>query len=922
MPRIRTGYSFKTAVGSLEDVISRLEATGASRAVISDRCSTFGWTRWTKLAEKAGLSPVYGVELACVPRLGEKKPSPSYWTFLARDDIGAVHAAIAQATANFAKEPMLTYAQALSLPGLIKIADEKIRIEELPDTAGSAEDFYVALSPSTPKGLIKRVNFVGLRWIASSDNYYPTADDLEFYRVAMGRRGGTQTYPRHILSIAEWSAEMLKHDGVTHAMVGDAVKNHDAALEACTAVMRKGKLLAPPRPQTLIGMCIDGANRLDLDLFDPVYDARLHRELELIKDKGFEDYFYIVADLVAWAKKVMVVGPGRGSSAGSLVCYLLGITAIDPIPHDLLFERFIDVNRADLPDIDIDFDDTKRNLVFRYAEEKYGKERVARLGTVGFFKEKSAMNQVCAALSIPKWKAEDDRYRTLREYPEAAIVDRLEDHPSHSSQHAAGLLLTDTPVTDYVAVDSRTRAAWCDKKDAEVLNLLKIDALGLTQLSVFGRTLELIGKAGDSLWLETIPTDDPAAFAVLNRRAYSGIFQFNGNAVQGLAKGITFETLDDIVAIGALARPGPLDSGGAHLWVKRRAGAAYEPHPNPVVREITAPTQGVIVYQEQVMRIVREIGRFSWDDTSKFRRLIQYKEGLETFEEKFAHGAIESGFSPYDSQLLWDQLVTYGAYGFNKSHAVAYGLVGYWCAYMKAHYPTAFAAATLDSEPDPQKQIAILRELGNEGVGYMPIDPERSSDRWTPSEEKGILIGPLTTIKGIGPAKLQEILDARRTGAKPLRAGLKKQLENAKTSIDSLFPIRDAIRKLHPDLAAINIISDPTDINDCEPGLRGEVLVMGVVNRVAVKDENSDEAVQKRGYRLGPAVDKSLNIFIADDTGEILAKIDRRDWSTLGAPDILATAKPGKTLYAIKGTIPAGFRMVSLKRIRTLGEMT
>lgn len=357
MPRIRTGYSFKTAVGSLEEVIARQKAVGASVGVISDRCSTFGWTRYTKLAKETGLRPVYGVELACVPRLGEKKPSPSYFTFLAKNDIRDVHAAIAQATANFAKEPMLTYGQALALPGVFIIADEKLRVNELPedfDPSVENVNFFVALGPSTPKGLIRRVRDIGISWIASSDNYFPKEDDCEFYRVAMGRKGGTQTYPRHILSDSEWCDAVRDHvdnvygdvSGYTDVIMDEAIDNRDHVLGVCTATMRSGKLLSPPRPQTLKAMCIDGANRLDLDLFNPIYGDRLDRELKLITDKGFEDYFYIVADLVAWAKRVMVVGPGRGSSAGSLVCYLLGITAIDPIPHDLLFERFIDINRG------------------------------------------------------------------------------------------------------------------------------------------------------------------------------------------------------------------------------------------------------------------------------------------------------------------------------------------------------------------------------------------------------------------------------------------------------------------------------------------------------------------------------------------------------------------------------------------------
>jgi DNA polymerase III alpha subunit len=924
--RLKTGYSFKTAVGSLEEGIARLKALGATEAPIADRCSTFGWTRWCRLAENVGLRPVLGVDLAMVPRLGEKKPSPSYVTMYAKDDIAAVHAAIAKATWNVTKEPMLTYEQALTLPGLIKIADEKLRVDELPKDFNDETypDFYVALSPSVSKGLARLVNDNGIRWLASSDNYFFTSDDLEFYRVAMGRRGGTQTYPRYLLSQDEWLADMATKDYVTDEMIVSAVANKDWAIDQCRATLRKGKLLKPERPKTLFEMCADGAARLGVSLEDGPYAERLERELKLIEEKDFEDYFFIVADLIAWAKQVMMVGPGRGSSAGSLVCYLLGITAIDPLEHGLLFERFIDVSRNDSPDIDIDFDDTRRDLVFRYAAEKYGADRVARLGTVGFFKEKSAMNQVCASLKIPKWKADDPLDRVLKDYPEAAIVERLEGHPSHSSQHAAGLLLTDEPTTAYVAIDSRTGAAWCDKKDAEQMNLLKIDALGLTQMGVFGRCMELISKPVTSAWLESLPYDDASAFEVFNRKQYSGVFQFNGNALRGLAASVKVESLDDIATLSALARPGPLDSGAARIWVARRNGhdPNWRDHVHPLLLPIVEGTLGVLIFQEQTMRAVREIGGFSWEDTSRVRRLIQYKDAMDEMAPPFIAGAQVRGMSQYDAEAIWNQITTFGSYGFNLSHAVAYGVVSYWCAYLKAHHPAAFAAATLDAEADPAKQIAILRELAAEDMGYVPLDVNRSVDRWTLSEDGKLLIGPLTTVKGIGPAKLQEILDSRRT-RQPLRPTLQKQLEGASTSIDTLFPIRDAIRRLHPDLtASANIVSEPWEIADCQCGVRGEVLVLGVVNRVTVKDENAPENVAKRGYEIKPPFTKSLNLFIQDDTDECLAKIDRRDWERLGADVALAQAKPGKSLYAIKGTIPPGFRMLSVKRIRYLGEMT
>jgi DNA polymerase III alpha subunit len=914
--------------------MARIKAVGWPVAPLTDRCSTFGFTRWCALAENNGLRPVLGVEIACVPRLGEKKPAPSYWTAFSKTSLAGLHEAVAKATWNVTKEPMLTYEQALAIPDVIWVTDEKLRVEALLEGRdGEIANFYVALSPSCPKGFVREVQAAGLRWAASCDNYYPAEEDLEFYRVALGsRRAGTQTYPRHIMldeALAGWIGSHHPDLGGdirgTVREIGRAFANRDAIWAQSQATMAKGKLLRPEIIKTLSERCYDGAERLGIDLMtDRVYADRLTRELQLIHEKDFGDYFHIVADMIQWAKQVMMVGPGRGSSAGSLVCYLLGITAIDPIRHGLLFERFIDVNRSDLPDIDIDFSDVKRDLVFRYAAEKYGAERVARLGTVGFFKEKSAMNQVCTSLKIPKWKADDPLDRVLKEYPEAAIVERLEDHPTHSSQHAAGLLLTDEPTSAYVAVDSRTRAAWCDKKDAEVLNLLKIDALGLTQCGVFERAMELIGKPGTSAWLEGLPYDDASAFEVFNRKQYSGVFQFNGNALRGLAASVKVESLDDIATLSALARPGPLDSGAARIWVARRNGhdPNWRDHVHPLLLPIVEGTFGVLIFQEQTMRAVREIGGFSWEDTSKVRRLIQYKDAMDEMAAPFIAGAQERGMSQYDAEAIWNQITTFGSYGFNLAHAVAYGVVSYWCAYLKAHHPAAFAAATLDAEADPAKQIAILRELAAEDMGYVPLDVNRSVDRWTLSEDGKLLIGPLTTVKGIGPAKLQEILDSRRT-RQPLRPTLQKQLEGASTSIDTLFPIRDAIRRLHPDLAAsANIVSEPWEIADCQCGVRGEVLVLGVVNRVTVKDENAPENVAKRGYEIKPPFTKSLNLFIQDDTDECLAKIDRRDWERLGADVALAQAKPGKSLYAIKGTIPPGFRMLSVKRIRYLGEMT
>jgi DNA polymerase III alpha subunit len=631
--RIRSGYSFRTAVGTLAEIQSRLVEEGWSAAPLADRNSTFGFRRWRDLSEKNGLRPVFGVELAVVPALGEKKPNIDYWSFFAKEELRPLHELIGLATNNPGREPSITYAQAIRAEGLIKVAGERVRLEHVPV---GARDTFLGLSPSLPKGAYRAAGAHGLPLLATSDNYYPREADQEFYRVTLGRRANTQTWPMYILSDEEWikSVSFFAHPDD----IAVALANREGALRTCTAKMTNATLFVPAKKKTLAAMCRDGAKALGIDLKNKVYGERLKRELALIAEKSYEDYFYILADMIGWAKKKMIVGPARGSSAGSLVCYLLGITTIDPIKFGLIFERFIDVNRTDLPDIDVDFSDARRQQVFDYAEEKYGADHVARVGTVGLFKPRSALNQAGAELRIPSWMIEkvfdgiiqrssgdaralqaledtlnytDAGKKMLKEYPEVMIAGRMEGHPNNASQHAAGVLITEHPVIDYVAIDARTKSVMCDKYDAEALNLLKIDALGLTQLSVFERTLQLIGVPDISGWLETLPLDDIAAFEILNNGHFAGVFQFNGGALQSLAKAITVSHIEDIVALTALARPGPMASGQSNIWLKRKMGKEPVTYPHPKFEPYIRDTLGIVIYQEQIMNIARELGDLS-----------------------------------------------------------------------------------------------------------------------------------------------------------------------------------------------------------------------------------------------------------------------------------------------------------------------
>lgn len=942
--RIRTGYSFRTAVGSVKDVADRLEEINFPVFPISDRASTFGFNRWKKEAEKRGKRPIFGVELAVSAEPEAKKPTFDHWTFFAKDEIRSINLLLELATRQFHYEPVLSYAQAMEAEGVIKIAGNRSMFDHF----SPQPDLYVGLSPSTSKGFIRRAMADGHKLIASSDNKFTRNGDLGLYEVICGRGASTQTYDQFIQSDEEWRASV---DHLAEALeIEEAWVNRTLAMEACHAHLLKGVLLSPPKPKTLRQMCEEGAVALGVDIGNDVYAERLERELRLIDEKNFEDYFYIIADVVQWARERMIVGPARGSSCGSLVCYLLRITTIDPIPYGLIFERFIDINRTDLPDIDIDFSDQKRYMVFEYMEQKYGKDRVARLGTVAVYKPKSAIGEAGAALGIPKWlcdkaldsvierssgdaralQALEDTFkdtasgRELAEkHPEIMIAGRMEGHPRHHSQHAAGIVLTELPISHYVAIDSRTGATHCDKKDAEDLDLLKIDALGLKQLSVFEDALDLAGL--NHTFLETLPLDDMAAFDVLNKGHFSGIFQFDGPALKYLTGEITVDNIEDIVSITALARPGPMSSGGSSTWTKRRMGKEPATSSNPLLAELTKDTYGVVVYQETVMNIVRVIGKMSWEDTSTIRKAMSKSMGDEFFEafwQKFKKGAAENGIEEREAREIWDQVNSFGSWAFNRSHAVAYGLVSYWCLWLKAHYPLEFAAATLSHEKLPEKQIRLLRELNAEGIKYVPVDVNLSTDKWRVGIHDGEnkLIGPVQNVKGIGPKLVQQIISARARD-EPLPNRASKLLSgDPKTPIDSLWPIGDAIRRVMPDPAEKQIFSMPVSIADAQPtGVEREVMIFGVAMQIKPRDENEDIRVVKRGRKMdGPTA--YLEMRVADDSGLMYCRVGRFDYERLGVP-VLDRGRPGKALYAVKGRVPGDFGMINIKQIRYLGDM-
>lgn len=908
--RTRSGYSFRTAYGFLEDVFARIETDFAP---LTDRASAYGHNRWRKLCKKHNKRPVFGVEIAVTDSPNAKKMNMNHVTLVATSSLAPINSALELAFSKFRFEPLLTYNDLNSLdPSVAVILGRRIN----PDLLDANREWHYAEAPSTIPAMRRWASERGWKPIASSDNLYPSPEDRHAFAIAMGRDASTQTWDQHILTEAELRAMASP----------EAVANRDALALRCTADMLLPKLVKPITDKTVEEICLERAPIIGVNLDNPVYAARFEREMGVIKQLGFEDYFLIIADLVLYAKQHMFVGPARGSSCGSLVCYLMGITTVDPIEHDLLFERFLDPGRSDLPDIDIDFSHQRRDQVFTYLSDRYGRDRVARLGTVSFLRERQLAKEVSSALKVPHFKFEavvqnveknegnttlmmalentQDGAKLLREYPELAVVKRLEGHPRHHSTHAAGVVVTDLPVHEYVAVDARSNTAEVDKKDAEDLGLLKIDALGLKQLSVFEDCLELIGKPFE--WLQTLPLNDQGAFKVLNDKLFSGIFQYNGRAVQQVSSSFHIEEFEDMVATTALARPGPLGAGGTDKWIAVRTGRSSAAIEHPAFEPILSRTKGIVLYQEQVMQAGREIGNMTWDRVTKLRKAVQYfggAKGMNEFRDEFMIGATEKGISPEVATRFWDDLLTYGSYAFNRSHAVAYSMISYWCCYLKAHHGLEYAAALLNHEADPSRQRLQLKELESEGISYVPVDPETSGMKWQVT--KNGLVGPITLVKGLGGRTALEYIRARDRGVDPPKRAI-TLLKNPVTPLDSLKPIQETIKRHHPDLTAINIFSAPVHVDELGDKAQRDILLMlRLIKAQPRKDDKSGGT--------------KMTALMEDDTGEIKVFFNNRKYNDYGAA-MLDKGRVGTTLWAVKGSQPDGGGIVFCDAVRYLGE--
>ena len=932
----RTEFSFRMAYGTLDRVLATNQDD--KFAAICDRHGTWGHYQWQVQCDKVEKKPIFGVELhVCIDESERTKQQHDYMRIYAKNNEGLkqLYDIVTHSTGNFYYEPRIDYQhiyEELKSGNIIVVSGDSPDLKYLEQLSAHPE-FYVGISPATPEFVVNHAISCNCKLVAMSDVYMPQPENFPAYEIVAGRNSNKKTTIQHILTEDEWRSACNLLDEVQQ---NEALRATSDIAGMCNARLEQASMVEPERPDTLLNMCLSGAEQRGLELNED-YMQRLNHELKLIKDKDFEDYFYLVADLCIFAKKHMLVGPARGSSCGSLVCYLLFITEVDPLPYDLLFERFIDVNRMDYPDIDIDFPDTKRQMVFDYLEEKYGSERVARLGTVGKYKPKSCIGDVSKALKVPKWKVEDFKgaiiersggdsraafcimdtfqdlevgQKLLEEHPELAIASELEGHSTHTGQHAAGMLVTREPVSHYVPVDLQTGAAQVDKIDAESLNLLKIDALGLRTLSVIEDCLEQVDWSYEKLI--NYPTDYAPAFDVLNSERWAGIFQFEGYALQSVTKQMDISHFEDIVSITALARPGPLNSGGTSDFIRRKNGIEEVTHLHPVMEPITNITYGTIVYQEQVMQIVRSVGNLSWSDTSFIRKAMSKSLGKEFFDKfwrKFRDGAATQDIDEDTAKKVWDQINTMGSWSFNRSHAVAYGLISYWCCVLKAQYPLEFAVACLRNAKDDDQSIKILRELDGEGIYYKPYDRYKSQENW--SVHDGVLIGGTIGIKGVGPKTAPSIARKIANGEK-LTPKQEILLSEGTTPYDMVFEGRDRWGHIYANPSDYNINSNIVYLNDIKQESSGEFVFMAKLAEKNLRDHNELQNLEKRGGVIMKGQSLFLNMTLEDDTGPIIASVSNKRYLKLGVP-LVEEGRIGDW-YIWKGFQRGGFRKVFISR--------
>jgi DNA polymerase-3 subunit alpha len=857
---LHSEYSLVDSTIRIPELVAACAARGLPAVAITDQNNLFALVKFYKEAEKAGIKPIAGADVL----VAEGTAAPSRLTLLCRDNDGylslsqiltrawmeghRVDGVVARPAWLAENAGLFAIAGPQSEPGQLfasgrhdlaeqALADLQAKFGdrlhlELLRTGRAGEDAFnaFALDVSARRSI---------PLLASNDVRFLDADGFDAHEarvcIASGRVLDDTRRP-HDYSAQQYLKSADEMAALFIADAPDALDNTVALAQRCNLGLRLGTYYLPAFPvpsdetldswirsQSREGLVkrlekaplATGKTRAD-------YEARLELELDVIVKMGFPGYFLIVADFINWAKQHGIpVGPGRGSGAGSLVAWALGITDLDPLPYDLLFERFLNPERVSMPDFDIDFCMDRRDEVIDYVARKYGRDRVSQIITYGTMAAKAVLRDAGRVLGFPygfvdglakliplqptdpmtledaigigkraqkepdrivtefrdRYHAEDD----VRDLVDLAL--QLEDLTRNAGKHAGGVVIAPSPLQDFCPLFAehdghglgRNPVTQFDKDDVESIGLVKFDFLGLRTLTIIDWAVKAINvrraAAGESAFdIMSLPLDDKATYELFARGDSVAVFQFESRGMRELLKRAKPDTFEDIIALAALFRPGPLGSGMDKQWCDRKHGIEDVSYPHPALEQVLAPTYGVIVYQEQVMQIAQVLAGYSLGGADLLRRAMGKKKPEEMAKErsKFEAGAAERGVDPRTATQIFDLMEKFAEYGFNKSHSAAYALVAYQTAWLKVHYPAEFMAAVLSSDMDnTDKVVGFLDEARTLGLKVLPPDVNASTYMFEATDSKTIRYG-LGAVKGVGRGACDAI-SAARTNAGPFK---------------------------------------------------------------------------------------------------------------------------------------------------------
>jgi DNA polymerase-3 subunit alpha len=848
--RVHSEYSVSDSIVRIDALVDAARADGQGALALTDAANTFGWVKFYRATRAKGIKPILGVD-AWITNDAERD-RPHRALLLVRDRTGYLNLCELLSRAWLDNEwrgrGEIRREWFASLPhgpdghhGLIALSGAHAGDVGGALLAGSVESaehcarewarlfpdaYYVELQRSGHPEAESHVRAaaalaarLGLPVVATHPVQFLRRDEYRAHeaRVCIAD-GEILANPRRVRRFSEeqWfkgQADMAQ----AFADLPEALANSVEIARRCSLAMELGKSRLPDFP-TPDGLSIDdylrrlAAEGLEhrlaklypdaarRDAERPRYDARLATECETIIQMGFPGYFLIVADFINWAKANGVpVGPGRGSGAGSLVAYALGITDLDPLPYALLFERFLNPERVSMPDFDIDFCQDNRWKVIEYVRGKYGAQAVSQIATFGTMASKAVIRDAGRVLDMPYTfcdqlsklipivqakpvslaKAREiepqfaERERKEEEVRELlAVAEPLEDLTRNVGMHAGGVLIAPGRLTDfcplYKAPGTDSVVAQYDKDDVEAVGLVKFDFLGLRNLTIIQLAVDAINRNHPEreLDLATLTFDDPKAYQILKDANTTAIFQVEGDGMKKLLKKLAPDRFEDIIAVLALYRPGPLGSGMVDDFILRKKGQQRIDYFHPDLQQCLEPTYGVIVYQEQVMQIAQIIAGYTLGGADLLRRAMGKKKPEEMAQQReiFDAGAKAKGHDPNLATQLFDLMEKFAEYGFNKSHTAAYAVVTYQTAWLKAHYPAEFMAATLSSDMDDTDKVQVfVKDAQDNRVAVLGPDVNRSVYRFDPIDARTIRYG-LGGIKGTGEGAVQEILRAREAG--------------------------------------------------------------------------------------------------------------------------------------------------------------